>query len=92
MTVIRYFRKVQHLPVRESNRVSNLESISNGVIHNVRIEQCFYVDIGERKDLCAEELKKLEWLLTNPLDRTGLSQSNFLDKKHNSVLIEIGPR
>jgi len=83
---------VQHLPIRESNKVSNLQSISNNIIDDVQIEQCFYVDVGEHKYLSAEELKKLEWLLTDPLDRSGLSQSNFLDKKDNSILIETGPR
>jgi len=92
MTIIQYFRKVYHLSIQESNKVSILKSISNNIIRDIQIEQCFYIDINEHKNLTEEELKKLDWLLRDPLDCTGLSRSNFLDKKDNSILIEIGPR
>lgn len=91
MTILQYFRKIQNLPIRESQKVMNLKLISND-IHDVQIEQCFYIDIGEHTKLSIEELKKLEWLLMDPLDHTGLSQSKFLDNEYNSILIEIGPR
>lgn len=91
MTIIQYFRKVQNLPIRESHKISNLKLISSD-IYDVQIEQCFYIDIGEYTKLSIEELKKLEWLLMDPLDHTGLSQRKFLHKKNNSLLIEIGPR
>lgn len=93
MTVIHYFRKIESLSIRESQKVSNLKLISDD-IDNIQIEQCFYIDIGDnvQNNLPVEELKKLQWLLTNPLDRMGLSQTKFLDKIDNSVLIEIGPR
>lgn len=92
MTIIQYFRKVQSLPIRESYKVLNLKLISDIIIHDVQIEQCFYIDIGEHKNLSSEELKKLEWLLIDPLDCKGLSQNTFLNKKDNDILIEIGPR
>lgn len=92
MTIVQYFRKVQNLPIRESHKVSNLKSISNDIIRDVQIEQCFYIDIGEHSSLSSEELKKFEWLLKDPLDRNALSQNTFLDKKDNCILIEIGPR
>lgn len=91
MTILQYFKKVQHLPIRESHKVSNLKLISNS-ISDVQIEQCFYLDVGEHKNLSVEEQKKLEWLLKDPLDDKGLSQSNFLNKNDNSLVIEIGPR
>lgn len=91
MTIIQYFRKVQNLPIRESHKISNLKLISNN-INDVQIEQCFYIDIGEYTKLSTEELKKLEWLLMDPLDPSGLSQNKFFDKKNNSILIEVGPR
>lgn len=92
MAIIQYFRKTQSLQIRESHKVLNLKSISKD-IYDIKIEQCFYIDIGEHKNVSAEELKKLEWLLTDPLDRHGLSKSKCLDKKdNNSILIEIGPR
>lgn len=91
MTIIQYFRKVQNVPIRESHKISNLKLISTDIL-DIQIEQCYYIDIGEHANLSLEELKKLEWLLMDPLDRTGLSQSNFLEKKNNSVVIEIGPR
>jgi len=92
MAIIQYFRKTQNLPIRESHKVLNLKSISKD-IYDIQIEQCFYIDIGEHKNVSAEELKKLEWLLTDPLDRLGLSKNKYLDKKdNNSILIEIGPR
>lgn len=91
MTVIQYFRKVYNVSIRESHKISNLKLISTD-IHDVQIEQCYYIDIGEHKNLSLEELKKLEWLLMDPLDRTGLSQSKFLEKKNNNIIIEIGPR
>lgn len=91
MTIIQYFRQVRDLPIRESHRVSNLKLISNH-IHGVQIEQCFYIDIEENQCLSPEELNKIEWLLADPLDRAGLSQSKFLCERDNSVLVEIGPR
>lgn len=92
MAIIQYFRKIQNLPIRESHKVLNLKSISKDIL-DIQIEQCFYIDIGEHKNVSTEELKKLEWLLTDPLNRNGLSKSKCLDKKdNNSILIEIGPR
>lgn len=93
MTIIQYFRKVRHLSIQESQKVLNLKSILND-IDNIQIEQCFYIDIddGEHKNLSEKEIKKLEWLLTDPLDLEGLSETNFLNKINNSILIEIGPR
>lgn len=93
MTIVQYFRKIQNLSIRESQKVLNLKSLLNA-INDIQIEQCFYIDIGDGdyKNLSEEELKKIEWLLTDPLDRAGLSQTNFLDKINNSILIEIGPR
>lgn len=92
MAIIQYFRKTQNLPIRELHKVLILKSISKDIC-NIQIEQCFYIDIGEHKNVSPEELKKLEWLLTDPLDLHGLSKSKFLDKKdNNSILIEIGPR
>lgn len=91
MTIIQYFRKVQNLPISESHKVLNLKSISNNIC-DIQIEQCFYIDIGEYKILTSGELNKFEWLLKDPLNHIGLSQNTFLDKKNNSVLIEIGPR
>lgn len=92
MAIIQYFRKIENLPIRESHKVLNLKLISKD-ISNIEIEQCFYIDIGEHKNVSTEELKKLEWLLTDPLHRHGLSKTKFLDKKNsNSILIEIGPR
>lgn len=91
MTVIQYFQRIKDLPIRDLHKVSNLKSISDDIC-DVQIEQCFNIDIGEHAILSAEELKKLEWLLMNPLDRSGLSHNNFLSKKINSILIEIGPR
>jgi len=92
MAIIQYFRKTQNLPIREYQKVLNLKTISKD-IYNIQIEQCFYIDIGEHKHVSAEELKKLEWLLTDQLDRHGLSKSKCLDiKDNNSILIEIGPR
>ncbi|XP_025425886.1 phosphoribosylformylglycinamidine synthase isoform X2 [Sipha flava] len=91
MTIIQYFRKVQNLPIRESHKISNLKLISSD-IYDVQIEQCFYIDIGKYTELSKEESKKLEWLLMDPFDHTGLSQRKFLHKKNNSILIEIGPR
>lgn len=92
MTIIKYFRKIQNLPIRESQKISNLKSISNNNILDVQIEQCFYIDIGEYKNLSIEESKKLQWLLKDSLDHAGLSHNTFLDKKTNSILLEIGPR
>lgn len=92
MTIIKYFRKIQNLPIRESKKISNLMSISNNNILDVQIEQCFYIDIGEYKDLSIEESKKLQWLLRDPFDHAGFSHNTFLDKKNNSILLEIGPR
>lgn len=91
MTVTQYFQRIQDLPIREFHKVSNLKLISSN-IRDVQLEQCFNIDIGEHVILSAEELEKLEWLLMNPLDRSGLSQNTFLNKKHNSIVIEIGPR
>jgi len=92
MAIIQYFQKAQNLPIRESHKVLNLKTISKDIC-DIQIEQCFYIDIGEHKNVSAEELKKLEWLLTDPLDRHGLSKSKCLDKNNNnSILIEIGPR
>jgi len=92
MAIIQYFRKIQNLPIRESHKVLNLKSISKDIL-DIQIEQCFYIDIGEHKNVSTEELKKLEWLLTDLLNRNGLFKSKCLDKKdNNSILIEIGPR
>lgn len=92
MTVLQYFRKVHDLPIRESQNVSRLKFISNNYISDIQIVQCFYVDIGEHGQLSSEESKKLEWLLTDPLDRKGISQDKCLDKRDNGIVIEIGPR
>lgn len=91
MTILQYYQKVHNLSIRESNKVSNLKLISND-LYDVQIEQCYNIEVGEHTNLTTEELRKLEWLLMDPLDRTGLSQKKYLEKKNNSVLIEIGPR
>lgn len=91
MTILQYYRKVHNLPIRESNKVSNLKIISKD-LYDVQIEECYYIDVGEHSNLSMEELRKLEWLLMDPLYQTGLSQNTFLEKKSNSILIEIGPR
>jgi len=91
MTIIQYFRNVQNLSIRDSQKVTNLRLVSNDII-DVEIEQCFYIDIGEYSDLSVEEYKKIEWLLIDPLDHTRLSQQTFLNKNNNNILIEIGPR
>jgi hypothetical protein len=92
MAIIQYFRRIQNLPIRESHKILNLKSISKDIL-DIQIEQCFYIDIGEHDNVSSEELKKLEWLLTDPLNRHGLSKSNYLDKKdNNTILIEVGPR
>lgn len=91
MTVIQYFQRVLDLSIRDMHKVSNLKLISKDIC-DVQIEQCFNIDIGEQIILSEEELKKIEWLLMNPLDRSGLSRNNFLNNKNNSILIEIGPR
>lgn len=91
MTILQYYRKVHNLSIRESNKVSNLKIISKD-LYDVRIEQCYYIDTGEHSNLSVEELRKLEWLLMDPLHPTELSQNAFLEKKSQSILIEIGPR
>lgn len=91
MTIIQYFRKLDSFPIRESHKVSNLKLISNNII-DVQIEQCFYIDIEEHKNLLKDESTKLEWLLMDPLNPAGLSKVQFLNKRDNSILIEIGPR
>lgn len=91
MTILQYYRKVHNLSNQESNKVLNLKLISND-LRDVQIEQCYYIDIGEHSNLSTEELRKLEWLLMDPLDQTSLSKNKFLEKKDNSILIEIGPR
>lgn len=91
MAVIQYFRRVQDLSIRDLHKVTNLKLILRDIC-NVQIEECFNIDIGEHIILSEEELKKIEWLLMNSLDRSGLSRNNFLSQKNNSILIEIGPR
>lgn len=91
MAVIQYFRRVQDLSIRDFHKVTNLKLILRDIC-NVQIEECFNIDIGEHIILSEEELKKIEWLLMNSLDRSGLSRNNFLSQKNNSILIEIGPR
>lgn len=91
MTILKYYQTVKNLPIRESHKISNLKFISNKIC-DVQIEQCFYIDVGENKNLTIDELEKIEWLLTNPLDHTGLSQNTFLSEKINCILVEIGPR
>ena len=89
MTLLRRYRSY-NLPVATHNSLlDDARQILGTEIDGIEAEYCFYVETS--RDLRNEELRVLDWLLTETYEPHRYGLASFLDDRLGSIF-EVGPR
>ena len=73
----------------KASKLKELQEFSADII-GIETEKCFNVNV--KQNLNKEEIQKLLWLLSCPLNPDNVQREPFLVSSADKTLIEIGPR
>ena len=89
MTLIRRYRTFSLAPATHDNLLQAARRILGDGIAGVDAEFCYYIDAAG--DLGPEDLRVLDWLLSETFEPRKYGDATFLDDVDGAVL-EVGPR
>ncbi|KAG7299510.1 hypothetical protein JYU34_016472 [Plutella xylostella] len=93
MCIIRFFSS-EAFSAHKTKEILEKLKLVDGDVRLLTTELCYHVELAEGCDyLNINQIKKLQWLLSSPLQPHALKNNTiFKDIKDNELVIEIGPR
>ncbi|CAC5381852.1 PFAS [Mytilus coruscus] len=94
MVVVKYYRETPCTGRFYHVAQTKIQNILRENQMDLKMEQCFYVDIDEDDGLEFEDESKLMWILEAPFQKKKLSRKPYLKAEDSTkcLLVEIGPR
>ena len=89
MTLLRRYRSYNLPPATHDSLLDTARRILGPEIGGIEAEYCFYIETS--RDLRNEELRVLDWLLTETFEPRRYGPATFLDERRGEIL-EVGPR